>query len=526
MFAKWIQSLFSKPGSPVASAAVAKPTWPTRRARLQSMANPTEEHRAQWRELVESLLAGDAGDRREFPGSLMLAKLRLRSLPSNFVVRGDLDLRQCQRLKRIGHGLIVEGNLQIGGRCDDPLWYEKTGPFPLGKDAQPPLTALPEGLRVGGQLTLRACHGLTRLPEDFAVKSLHIEGCHELESLHVAHLENLQNLTIKGCPRLSRLPESLHVRGDLRLIGLRLEELPPDLRVDGSLILECCPRLTRLPASLKIGKNLIVRNCPLSELAVNLVIGGHLVIKRCPNLAALPADLNVAGDVRISECRGLTTLGSISRFWNSLFVQRCVNLKSLPVGLIVPGRLDLTGCTGLTSLSADTEIGFQLQNTWHPTLVLVDCHALQSLPDDLSILGAIDLAGSGLKDLPPELSDVRVVWRGIAISAVAALHPEQLSAIEILQEPNAEVRRIMLERVGCDHVLEKANARLIDSDHDAGGPRKLVQVSESRYLRCRCPSTGRVYLLRVPPTTGSCRAAAAWLAGFDNPNDYRPLLET
>ena len=46
------------------------------------------------------------------------------------------------------------------------------------------------------------------------------------------------------------------------------------------------------------------------------------------------------------------------------------------------------------------------------------------------------------------------------------------------------------------------------------------------FLHCRCPSSGREYLLRVPPTTSKCHAAAAWLAGFDNPDNYKPVKET
>ncbi|HIE00364.1 MAG TPA: hypothetical protein EYP59_08760 [Thiotrichaceae bacterium] len=47
-----------------------------------------------------------------------------------------------------------------------------------------------------------------------------------------------------------------------------------------------------------------------------------------------------------------------------------------------------------------------------------------------------------------------------------------------------------------------------------------------RYLRCRCPSTGREYLLSVPRQIKHCHAAAAWLGGFDNPLEYQPILET
>jgi hypothetical protein len=46
------------------------------------------------------------------------------------------------------------------------------------------------------------------------------------------------------------------------------------------------------------------------------------------------------------------------------------------------------------------------------------------------------------------------------------------------------------------------------------------------YLSVRDPSTGRGYLLRVPPTMETCHQAAAWTAGFDDPADYRPVAET
>jgi hypothetical protein len=41
-----------------------------------------------------------------------------------------------------------------------------------------------------------------------------------------------------------------------------------------------------------------------------------------------------------------------------------------------------------------------------------------------------------------------------------------------------------------------------------------------------CPSTGRQYIIRVPPEMTSCHQAVAWVAGFDDPALYRPLAET
>ena len=72
---------------------------------------------------------------------------------------------------------------------------------------------------------------------------------------------------------------------------------------------------------------------------------------------------------------------------------------------------------------------------------------------------------------------------------------------------------------------------MLDRDTDPGGPRELVRIKlpddeDLVALSCFCPSTNRQYILRVPPETKTCHQAAAWIAGFDDPNDYRPLLET
>ena len=79
--------------------------------------------------------------------------------------------------------------------------------------------------------------------------------------------------------------------------------------------------------------------------------------------------------------------------------------------------------------------------------------------------------------------------------------------------------------------MRSADARVLDADTDAGSGRELLQVelANDESLVCvsvQCPSTGRRYLLRVPPTVTSCQEAVAWTAGFDDPLDYRPIVET
>ena len=102
---------------------------------------------------------------------------------------------------------------------------------------------------------------------------------------------------------------------------------------------------------------------------------------------------------------------------------------------------------------------------------------------------------------------------------------------EILAESNSALRHVLLERFGLERFFSEANAQVLDIDRDAGGERKLLRVpiAGDEDLVCvlvHCPSTGRRYILRVPPTMKTCREAIAWTAGFDNPGLYRPLIET
>lgn len=89
----------------------------------------------------------------------------------------------------------------------------------------------------------------------------------------------------------------------------------------------------------------------------------------------------------------------------------------------------------------------------------------------------------------------------------------------------------MIERMGYLRFAREAQARTLDADTDRGGPRALLSIDLNEDeplvgLLCRCPSTGRQYLLRVPPTMTTCHQAAAWMAGFDDPSMYHPEIET
>jgi hypothetical protein len=231
-----------------------------------------------------------------------------------------------------------------------------------------------------------------------------------------------------------------------------------------------------------------------------------LVVRGCPQLTTLPVCPKVVY-LDITGCSGL-----------------CDWPASGPASL---GSLLMPGCTGLHALPP------WLESVSH--LNVRGCTALRELPEDLVIEEVAEIGGCNLHSLPRFYRDGRdngvIRWHGVMIDEQIACHPETLRAQDVFNCPNVEKRRVMLERMGYERFLADAHAETLDEDQDAGGPRRLLRVplEEDEPLVCLAvhdPSTRRQYILRVPPTMQRCQQAIAWMAGFDNPDDYHPLVET
>ena len=190
------------------------------------------------------------------------------------------------------------------------------------------------------------------------------------------------------------------------------------------------------------------------------------------------------------------------------------------------GRLQLRGCTALRTLPPDL--------TRLAALNVRECPNLTALPPELVVTGWLDLGHSGLTQesvLPAGVQQTQLRWAGVNVDRRIAFHPETMQVDEVLLERNAERRRVLLDRYGYSRFMQDAKAAILNRDTDPGGPRQLLKVAmkddeDLVALSCFCPSTGRQYMIRVPPQTRTCHQAAAWIAGFDNPDDYHPVLET
>ena len=337
------------------------------------------------------------------------------------------------------------------------------------------------GMRVNGSLSFENDLKLTELPEGLAVGSLDLSGCRNLRALPRGL--RARRLVLGGAwdpqPLLDAAGELSCYELDLK--GSRVRSLPPGVRVEYRLDLEGCTELESLPEGLKVGS---------------------LILRGCTSQRSLPEGLD-AYFLDISGCTGIERWPKRGSVQVGRFAARgCAQVRSLPCWLTRLAQLDVRDCT-----------------------------SLRKLPEGLTVSSWIDVAGTAITSLPKGLDGVRLRWRGVGIDARIAFLPETITSEEVLAEPNAERRRVMLERMGYERFFAGAKAAVLDADADPGGERRLLKVplEQDEDLVClavTCPSTGRRYVIRVPPNTKTCHQAAAWIAGFEDPDDYHPVMET
>jgi len=127
-------------------------------------------------------------------------------------------------------------------------------------------------------------------------------------------------------------------------------------------------------------------------------------------------------------------------------------------------------------------------------------------------------------------------WHGVRVPLKVIEAPETLTMDKIAGEGNAEVRRVMIERVGRERYISEGGAQIIHRDLDGlGHHRRLLLVPRLgdtpmvmvEVLNSTPEPDGSVktYHLRVPPTMRTCQEAVAWTFNARS-NDYAPVVET
>jgi internalin A len=101
------------------------------------------------------------------------------------------------------------------------------------------------------------------------------------------------------------------------------------------------------------------------------------------------------------------------------------------------------------------------------------------------------------------------------------LHPNQWQSQWLLTEENAEVRRVLIEGIGYDRLIQELQAKQIDSWQEYA----LLQIDNADVepiclLKMTCPSTGFIHALRVPPNLASAREAIGWVNWDIDPEEF------
>jgi hypothetical protein len=102
----------------------------------------------------------------------------------------------------------------------------------------------------------------------------------------------------------------------------------------------------------------------------------------------------------------------------------------------------------------------------------------------------------------------------------------------LLDEDNAEIRRVLIEQVGYEKICEELNAIDLDTwreytllkidgieavyDEDE----KPIDREPMVLLKMTCPSTQHIHILRVPPEMESAEAAITWVNHGIHPDKF------
>lgn len=128
-------------------------------------------------------------------------------------------------------------------------------------------------------------------------------------------------------------------------------------------------------------------------------------------------------------------------------------------------------------------------------------------------------------------------WKGIFLEPSLWNNKDTLRADEILNIPNAEVRRCMVELIGYENFIKRAKPTVLDRDEKTGAvlykvdmpdddrnePLVVIKVIDGTSLTDSKGKTYRKeYFLRVPPQMKTCSEAVAWTFNMDQ-KEYQKI---
>nr|WP_310488461.1 hypothetical protein [Chamaesiphon sp. VAR_69_metabat_338] len=92
----------------------------------------------------------------------------------------------------------------------------------------------------------------------------------------------------------------------------------------------------------------------------------------------------------------------------------------------------------------------------------------------------------------------------------------------LLDEENAEIRRVLIQQVGYDRICQELGAIDLDTWREYTLLKIDADIDEETMvlLKMTCPSTGHIHILRVPPEMTSAEAAITWVNHGIHPDEF------
>ena len=92
----------------------------------------------------------------------------------------------------------------------------------------------------------------------------------------------------------------------------------------------------------------------------------------------------------------------------------------------------------------------------------------------------------------------------------------------LLEEYNAEMKRLLIEIIGYEKICEELEAIELDNwrEYTLLKIDQEVDIEPINLLKMTCPSTGYIHVLRVPPNLNSAREAIKWVNWGIDPEEF------
>ena len=117
-------------------------------------------------------------------------------------------------------------------------------------------------------------------------------------------------------------------------------------------------------------------------------------------------------------------------------------------------------------------------------------------------------------------------WHGVRVQSWIVLEPQKITADLVMKEQNAEIRRVLMERMGLRRYLIESKAEVLDhDDHKVNWKRALLHVGDDVILFVADPSTGRNYPIQVDPSCKTCEQADSWIYQGNKTWDGKPVKQ-